>query len=78
MTTSDPLRIALERALTDFEVLPDALTDEATLEDLGLDSLAVVELTDRLATDLGRDLADDTLQPHMTLLHAVTALRSPR
>ncbi|MFC5667159.1 acyl carrier protein [Kitasatospora misakiensis] len=75
MTTVPSPRQSLERALTGgFQVDTAQLSDSATLDDLGLDSLAVVELIDILAAELGRTLADDALNRAMTLGEIVTAL----
>lgn len=74
MAITTSLRAVLEQALITFEVTPDVITDEVTFTGLGLDSLAVVELTDALAASLGRPLADDTLYPAMTVEQAMAAL----
>ncbi|RMB80130.1 acyl carrier protein [Streptomyces shenzhenensis] len=58
-----------------FQVGPTAIADANTLTDLGLDSLAVVELIGFLAADLGLQLQDDTLHPAMTVDEAVAVLR---
>ncbi|MGI5444008.1 hypothetical protein ACQEV4_43710 [Streptomyces shenzhenensis] len=47
------------------------MADASTLTDLGLDSLAVVELIDFLVADLGLQLQDDTPHPAMTVDEAV-------
>ncbi|MEU6610105.1 acyl carrier protein [Streptomyces shenzhenensis] len=76
MTTTASLRESLEQTLTDkFQVDPTAIADTNTLTDLGLDSLAVVELIDSLAADLGLRLQDDALHPAMTVDEAVAVLR---
>ncbi|MDX3763696.1 acyl carrier protein [Streptomyces sp. AK02-04a] len=76
MTTAASLRESLEQMLTGkFQVDPAGIVEGATLTDLGLDSLAVVELIDALATDLKLQLEDDALHPAMTVDEAVAALR---
>ncbi|MEU2718489.1 acyl carrier protein [Streptomyces sp. NPDC007205] len=76
MTTAASLRESLEQTLTSkFQVDPANITDAVTLTDLGLDSLAVVELIDFLATDLSLQLEDDALHPAMTVDEAVAVLR---
>ena len=66
----------LRRVLTtSFEMSEDAVGDDAVLSELGLDSLAVAELTDTLSTELGAPLSDDVLHPTMTVEQAVNALR---
>ncbi|MDH6121664.1 acyl carrier protein [Kitasatospora sp. GAS204B] len=44
-----------------FQLSDDALLPTATLEELGLDSLAVVELSDILAEELGVAIVDGEL-----------------
>ncbi|MCX4744406.1 acyl carrier protein [Kitasatospora sp. NBC_01287] len=44
-----------------FQLPADALRPEATLEELGLDSLAVVELSDILAEEFGVPIVDGEL-----------------
>ncbi|MEU5533129.1 acyl carrier protein [Streptomyces sp. NPDC020362] len=65
---------SLQQALIAFQVSAADITDAATLTELGLDSLAVVELIDTLAAELDRPLADDTLHPAMTVAEAIAAL----
>ncbi|NUP21196.1 MAG: acyl carrier protein [Streptomyces sp.] len=76
MDTSAPsARDLLVRTLTSaFQVNPDDVTGDAGLIDLGLDSLAVVELIDQLSAQLDRDLPDDALHPAMTVDEAVAVL----
>ncbi|MFF0226324.1 acyl carrier protein [Streptomyces sp. NPDC004629] len=76
MTTAATLRASLEQMLTDkFQVDPATITDTSTLTDLGLDSLAVVELIDFLDAGLDLRLQDDALHPAMTVDEAVAVLR---
>ncbi|CAM5629938.1 acyl carrier protein [Streptomyces luteogriseus] len=44
-----------------LKVSPEAITPEATREDIELDSLAVVELSLLLKSELGLDVSDDDL-----------------
>ena len=53
---------------------PDAVTDRATLEELGVDSLAIVEVTDELGRRFGVHLADDTVNRMQTVGDAVDAV----
>jgi acyl carrier protein len=77
VTTTSSIRQSLTETLTTaFQVTEADLATERSLTDLGLDSLAIVELIDLMALALGRPLADDTLHPAMTLDAAVTALES--
>ena len=59
MTMINSLRETVERAITDLLDDPVTITGDRSLDDLGLDSLALVELTDTLAKELGRPLDDD-------------------
>ncbi|MEU6609281.1 acyl carrier protein [Streptomyces shenzhenensis] len=53
---------ALQTILTGkLKVSPEKITPEATLQDLGLDSLSVVELSIILESDLGVRVSDDEL-----------------
>ncbi|HEX3783259.1 MAG TPA: acyl carrier protein [Pseudonocardiaceae bacterium] len=76
MTTTASLRACLQQTLTEkFQVDSAAIADASTLDDLGLDSLAVLELIDFMAADLGLQLQDDTLDAAMTVEEAVEVLR---
>ncbi|MFF8393614.1 acyl carrier protein [Streptomyces sp. NPDC016172] len=44
-----------------LKVSPEAITPEASREDIELDSLAVVELSLLLKSELGLDVSDDDL-----------------
>ncbi|MFF8940009.1 acyl carrier protein [Streptomyces paradoxus] len=44
-----------------LKVSPESITPEATREDIELDSLAVVELSLLLKSELGLDVSDDDL-----------------
>jgi len=75
MTVIESVRDHVERTLVDsFEVEPAALRPDRTLDGLGLDSLAIVELIDIMAGDLGLILEDDALRPGMTVDEIVRAL----
>ncbi|MFD5554632.1 acyl carrier protein [Streptomyces sp. NPDC127068] len=52
---------------SDFDVPADRITPQSTLEDLGVDSLGVVELVDILGEQRGAPITDTTLRPTMTL-----------
>ncbi|MER5772182.1 acyl carrier protein [Streptomyces sp. NPDC001985] len=55
------------RLVEKFRVDPDAIRPRATLSDLDLDSLAIVELTMTLQDDWGIDLDEIETPPDMTL-----------
>ncbi|MGW7199389.1 acyl carrier protein [Streptomyces chryseus] len=58
----------LTRILTDDLKLPaDRLTDDASLDDAGFDSLAVVELSVLLADRWGIDISDSDIKDAATL-----------
>ncbi|MGW2818276.1 acyl carrier protein [Streptomyces sp. NPDC001415] len=55
---------------------PEGITNDATLNDLGLDSLAAVELVDILSGRLGVTLDDDAFNLSMTITQAVQVLQA--
>ncbi|MFJ3583446.1 acyl carrier protein [Streptomyces sp. NPDC090127] len=58
----------LVRTLTEkFEVAPEAVSATATLGELDLDSLEIVELTDILQEYCGTPLEEDELRENSTL-----------
>ncbi|HET9169915.1 MAG TPA: phosphopantetheine-binding protein [Actinospica sp.] len=75
MTIATSVRDHFEHTLVDtFEVQPAALQPGRTLDELGLDSLAIVELIDIMAADLDLTLEDDAIRPGMTVDEVVNAL----
>lgn len=69
----------LARVLTaEFEVKPDAVHEDATLDDLGLDSLAQVDLADRIAELFDVQVPDEELAATTTLARLVTLLEQKR
>lgn len=77
MTIAASVRDHVEHTLVNgFEVDPAALSPERTLDELGLDSLAIVELIDTMAADLGLALDDDAIRPGMTFDELVAALEA--
>lgn len=76
MTVAPQAREHLELTLTkSFDVDAAQLSPKATLDELGLDSIAIVELIDIMAADLGLRLEDDALRPAMTLDEVVMVLQ---
>lgn len=59
-----------------FDVLPEDVTNEAVLEDLDLDSLALVELSLILEQRLGISIGDGTLNSRQTIDQAAGAIGS--
>ncbi|MEU9167150.1 phosphopantetheine-binding protein [Streptomyces sp. NPDC048420] len=57
-----------------FDVLPEDVTNEAVLEDLDLDSLALVELSLILEQRLGISIGDGTLNSRQTIDQAAGAV----
>lgn len=51
--------IIVEKLTEEFDVDPDRISRDASLTDLGLDSLAVVELVFELEEELGVELDED-------------------
>lgn len=60
----------------DFDVAPGALREDASFEQLNLDSLARVELGEVLGDDFGVDIADDEFARLRTLTEVVALLRA--
>ena len=56
------------------ECSPEQVTDDARLEDLGVDSLAAVEVADELGRRFGVHLADDVVDGLVTVADAVAAV----
>jgi acyl carrier protein len=61
---------------TRFGVAPEEVRPEATLADLDLDSLALVEFALTVQSELGVALGDDEAAPHDKLIDVVTLLES--
>ena len=53
---------------------PEQVTDDARLDDLGVDSLAAVEVADELGRRFGLHLADETVDGLVTVADAVAAV----
>ncbi|MEU7039548.1 acyl carrier protein [Streptomyces varsoviensis] len=58
-----------------FEVAPDDIRDDAGLEELGLDSMAQVELADRVGATLGLDIPEEEFTGNSTLGDIVEAVQ---
>lgn len=54
-----------------FEVKPDEVTEEASFDSLGLDSLDVVELSVRVEDVYGIDIEEDDLEDVYTIGNAI-------
>jgi acyl carrier protein len=65
-----------EILMDDFGVVPEALRDEATFDDLDLDSLAQVELGEVLGKNFEVDIADDEFAGLQDLSGVIGMLRS--
>jgi acyl carrier protein len=74
MTSTDSLRAIVERVVVELQNEPITVTGQATLDDLDLDSLAIVELLDNLSRELGRPLEDDLFNKTMTVDELVAIL----
>ncbi|MFJ9343576.1 acyl carrier protein [Streptomyces sp. NPDC101733] len=59
-----------------LKVSPDAITPEATREDIELDSLAVVELSLLLESELGLEISDDELLEAETVADMVRLMEA--
>ncbi|MEU9781762.1 phosphopantetheine-binding protein [Streptomyces phaeochromogenes] len=61
-----------------FEVSPESIRPEATLESLDLDSLALAELALALQEELGVPVGEDEAAKHSTVGELVAALNAKR
>ena len=59
MTTADRIRVLLAR---DFQIAPDALTPDARLEELGVDSIGMAEVIFNVEDEFGLKLEDTGVQ----------------
>ncbi|MBM7170556.1 acyl carrier protein [Streptomyces sp. G44] len=59
-----------------LKVSPEAITPEATKDDIELDSLAVVELSLLLKSELGIDVSDDDLLEAETVADMVELMET--
>ncbi|MFE2709518.1 acyl carrier protein [Streptomyces mirabilis] len=64
-TTYDQLVEILARL---HDVPADRISPEATIAELGVDSLTMVEISIRIERDLGVAVGDDELRPDLTLV----------
>lgn len=74
-----PTPLEVRAQLTDILVTvvdcaPEQVTDDARLDDLGVDSLAAVEVADELGRRFGVHLADETVDALVTVEDAVAAV----
>jgi acyl carrier protein len=61
---------------TRFGVAPEDVRPDATLADLDMDSLALVEFALTVQSELGVQLGDDEVAPNDKLIDVVTLLES--
>lgn len=59
MTTADRIRALIAR---DFQIAPDALTPDARLEELGVDSIGMAEVIFNVEDEFGLKLEDNGVQ----------------
>ena len=59
MTTADCIRALIAR---DFKIAPEALTPDARLEDLGVDSIGMAEVIFNVEDEFGLKLDDGAVQ----------------
>ncbi|MEU9084695.1 acyl carrier protein [Streptomyces sp. NPDC048357] len=69
------VRAFVERELVDFGAEPDAVTDEARLEELEIDSLGVVELTASIKREFAVDVPLEALTKDITVAGVVALIR---
>ncbi|MFE7122093.1 acyl carrier protein [Streptomyces sp. NPDC057654] len=63
--------IVVDLLVSAFEVDPGHIRDDASLEALGLDSVAQVELADRVGESLGVDIPEEEFTGQATLKNIV-------
>ncbi|MFD5622779.1 acyl carrier protein [Streptomyces yangpuensis] len=69
------VRAFVERELVDFGAEPDAIRDEARLEELEIDSLGVVELTASVKREFGVDVPLESLTKDLAVAEVVALIR---
>ena len=72
METVMPIEIEVERDIVEYlgahySIEPDEITDESTLDDLGLDSLGVLAIADIVEKKYGISLDDERIAGVRTL-----------
>ncbi|SBU98619.1 acyl carrier protein [Streptomyces sp. Ncost-T6T-1] len=70
------VRAFVERELIDFGAEPDAITDEARLGELQIDSLGVVELTASIKREFAVDVPLEALTKDVTVAEIVALIRA--
>ena len=63
-----------ELLVNKYEVSQDDLQAERTLDDLGLDSLAIMELVDDIKADFGVALDEEDLKKTMTVTEVMSVI----
>jgi acyl carrier protein len=63
-----------ELLVNKYEVSQDDLQAEKTLDDLGLDSLAIMELVDDIKADFGVALDEEELKKTMTVTEVMSVI----
>ncbi|MEV1019357.1 phosphopantetheine-binding protein [Streptomyces sp. NPDC050264] len=77
MSAESPASAALTAVLTEkFEIDPEHIRPDATLESLDLDSLALAELALALQEQLGVQVAEDEAAKHTTVAELTAALNA--
>ncbi|MBJ7347584.1 MAG: acyl carrier protein [Thermoleophilaceae bacterium] len=72
--TADQVLEKIKEVVPKFGVDPDAVTGEATLEDLDMDSLDVVEVMQAIEDELGIRVPDEDLEDLSTIGDAIAAV----
>ncbi|MFY9488670.1 MAG: acyl carrier protein [Solirubrobacterales bacterium] len=72
--TQEEVLNKIKEIVPKFGVDPEAVTAEATLEDLDMDSLDVVEIMQAIEDDLGIRVPDEDLEDLSTMGDAINAV----
>jgi acyl carrier protein len=72
--TQDEILAKVKEIVPKFGVDPEAVTLEATLEDLDMDSLDVVEIMQAIEDDFGIRVPDEDLEDLNTMGDAINAI----
>lgn len=72
--TQEEVLNKIKEIVPKFGVEPDQVTNDATLEDLDMDSLDVVEIMQAIEDDMGIRVPDEDLEDLSTIGDAVAAV----